>query len=105
MAGYKAPSFQERIAGAAKARSTSLDRLKEKPSVDPAAVAQRIERAQQQEAARAQRAAERAEALQQAKEEKLAKKLAANLPEPTEADRKAARDARYAARKARVSSR
>jgi hypothetical protein len=107
MAGYKEPGFQDRIAAAAKARERALARLKAKPAVDPAVLAERAAKAREREAAQAQRAALRAEARQLAK----AEKAAATTPEPTvaepakaeptEAERKAERDARYAARKAR----
>jgi hypothetical protein len=105
MAGYKEPSFQDRVATAKKARETALARLKAKPPVDPAVLAERAAKAQEREEAKARRAAERA--AQRAEEKKLAeeKKAAAVVIEPTEAERKAARDARYAARKARKSSR
>lgn len=101
MAGYKEPGFQERVAAAAKARESALARLKAKPPVDPSVVAERIAKTREREAMRAQRATERAEARRLAEVEK-----AAAIPsEPTEAERKAARDKRYAARKARKSSR
>lgn len=101
MAGYKEPGFQERVAAAAKARERALARLKAKPPVDPAVLAERAAKAREREAARAQRAAERAEARRLAETEK-----ATAIPsEPTEAERKAARDKRYAARKARKLSR
>jgi hypothetical protein len=114
MAGYKEPAFQDRVAAAAKARETALARLKAKPPIDPAVVAERIEkeRAREQAAAEraAQRAAERAERAAAAEERAAAaelakaKALAAIVPPPTDAERKAARDAKYAARKARKSS-
>lgn len=101
MAGYKEPGFQERVAAAAKARESALARLKAKPAPDPAVLAERAAKAREREAARAQRAAERAEARKLAQ----AEKAAAIAAVPTEAERKAARDKRYAARKARTSSR
>jgi hypothetical protein len=107
MAGYKEPAFQDRVAAAAKARETALARLKAKPPIDPAVVAERIEKERAREAAVAERAAQRAaERAERAAEAELAKAkaLAAIVPPPTEAERKAARDAKYAARKARKSS-
>lgn len=101
MAGYKEPSFQDRVAAAAKARETALARFKAKPPTDPAVLAERAAKAQERETLKAQRAAQRAEERKMAEAEKAA--MAAR--EPTEAERKAARDARYAARKARKSSR
>jgi len=112
MAGYKEPSFQDRVAAAAKAREAALARLKAKPPVDPAVLAERAEKAREREAAKARRAEERAaqraeeqQAAEAAKAAAEAEKAAVIASQPTEAERKAARDARYAARKARKSSR
>ena len=107
MAGYKEPAFQDRVAAAAKAREAALARLKAKPPIDPAVVAERIEQERARDVAAAERAAQRAaERADRAAEAELAKAkaLAAIVPPPTEAERKAARDAKYAARKARKSS-
>ena len=101
MAGYKEPGFQDRVAAAAKAREAALARLKAKPPIDPAVLAERAAKAREREEAKAakgpQKAADKAEALR-LEEETKATAIASH---PTEADRKAARDARYAARKAR----
>ncbi len=101
MAGYKEPGFQDRVAAAAKAREAALARLKAKPPIDPAVLAERAAKAREREEAKAakaaQKAADKAEALRLEEEAKAA----AIASQPTEADRKAARDARYAARKAR----
>jgi hypothetical protein len=35
MAGYKAPSFQDRVAAAAEAKAKALAKLQAKPPVDP----------------------------------------------------------------------
>lgn len=101
MAGYKEPSLQDRLAIAAKARETALARLKAKPPMDPAVLAERAAKEREREAVKAERAAQRA--AQRAEERKLAEaeKAASIKIEPTEAERKAARDARYAARKGR----
>jgi len=104
MAGYKEPAFQDRVAAAAKARESALARLKAKPPIDPAVVAERIEKEREREAAVAQRAAERVAERNAAREAEKARKLAAIVPQLTEAEKKAARDAKYAARKARKSS-
>ncbi len=109
MAGYKEPGFQDRVASAAKAREGALARLKAKPPVDPAIVAERVEKARLRELALAQRAADKAAERAAAAELAKAKKAAeAIVPEPvielTEAEKKQARDARYAARKARKAS-
>jgi hypothetical protein len=108
MPSFKQPTFQERAALAAKAKQAALEKLRAKPPLDEAVVAER----------RAARAAKE-EAQAKAREEKLAaralekeaKKSAAAEAEapakaaPTEAEKKAARDARYAARKNRAGRR
>ncbi len=82
MPSYKDPSFQDRSSQAAEAKQRALDKLRQKPPMDEAVVAER-------RAARERREAAEAERLK-------------NRPKlQTEAERKAARDARYAARKAR----
>ena len=90
MAGYKAPDFKQRAALASEAKQKAIDRLKAKPPVDEQAAAARAAAREEKEAA----AAEKAAAAQQAA-------IAAAPKVLTEAERKAARDARYAARKAR----
>lgn len=111
MAAYKDPGFQERTALAQQARLKALQQLQSKPAVDEAVIAERRAAQLKREAAEeAKRAAKRA-AIDQAKADKLAKKLAPTHvenvnPAPaelTEAEKKAARDARYAARKKRKS--
>ena len=108
MPSFKQPTFQERAALAAKAKQAALEKMRAKPPLDEALVAER----------RAARAAKE-EAQAKAREEKLAaralekeaKKAAATEAEapakaaPTEAEKKAARDARYAARKSRAGRR
>jgi hypothetical protein len=107
MRGYKEPGFQDRRNAAEQARSKAIARLKAAPGVDPEVSAQRAAKAKEREAARAEK-----RALAKAEREKRALKApnpavpeagqtAAVPPGPTEAERKAARDARYAARKAR----
>jgi len=96
-------SFQDRVGQAAEAKRKALEKLKARPPVDPAVAEARAEAARQREArAEEKRAAkaERAEA-EAAEREAKAETAAAAKPEPTEAERKAARDARYAARKSR----
>lgn len=103
MAGYKEPELNERRNAAAAAREKALAKLKAKPPVDPAVQAERIAAAE----ARERLQAEKREALKAEKarqlEEKAARLEASKAPPsgPTEAERKAARDAKYAARKAR----
>jgi len=96
-------SFQDRAGQAAKAKQKALDQLRARPPVDEQAAAERAAAARQREAAKAEKAAakkaERAAAAQ-AKAAAEAEKAAANAPK-SEAELKAARDARYAARKKR----
>jgi hypothetical protein len=107
---FKLPTFQERAALAAKAKQAALDKLKTKPPVDEAVVAQQREARLAREAAAA-RAAEEKRAARELektrKKEEAAAKAAASAPPPklTEAEQKAIRDAKYAARKSRVGRR
>jgi predicted transcriptional regulator len=108
MKRYKEPDFQERITAAARARTEVLTQLRAKPPVDEAEVAARAASRQARDAAKLEqrqaarllaeeaKAAKRAQALEAA-----AAKAALQKPELTEAERKAARDARYMARKNR----
>lgn len=100
-------SFQDRVGQAAEAKRKALEKLKSKPSVDPAVAEARLEAARQREAKAEEKRAAKAEAARAAEEAKAAEaakaasEAAAAKPEPTEAERKAARDAKYAARKSR----
>ena len=104
------PSLEDRRAAAMQSRQKALDALRAKPPVDEKIVAARQEAQAKREAAdREKRAAKlareaaAAEAKAQADEAKAAAaaKKAAFLAPPTAAEMKAARDARYAARKSR----
>ena len=104
MKGYKQPGIEDRLAAAKRAKAEALEKLRSKPQVDEAELAARIERERAREAA----AAEKRQAAKLAKEEALAAKqkareeAEASKPKPKTAEElKAARDARYAARKAR----
>lgn len=114
MPAFKTPTFEERAQAAREAKEKALERLRTKPPVDEAALAQRLAARAAKEAAeaekrRAKRAAEeaakeakRAEArrIAEAEAEAAAAALAeANKPKRTDAELKAARDARYAERK------
>ena len=92
-------TFQDRIGNAAAAREKSLAQLKAKAPMDPKVAAERLER----QARRETREAEKREAKRAAREAQAAEKAAtaAAPPPATEEERKAARDAKYAARKAR----
>ena len=109
MKGYKEPGFQERVAAANRAREKALEKLKAKPPVDEAELAARAERQLAREAAaEARRAAQvlakEAQLAARAEQARLAEEavLAAEQAKiQEELDKKAARDARYAARKNR----
>lgn len=100
---FKDPGFQDRIGSAAKAKEKALEQLRSKPPLDEKVVAERQARQKEREDRDAGKAAARKAAQQAAKEGKAAEAAAraAAPPPPTDAERKAARDARYAARKAR----
>lgn len=107
---FKLPTFQERAALAAKAKQAALEKLKAKPPVDEAVIAQQREARLAREAAAA-RAAEEKRAARELektrKKEEAAAKAAASAPAPklTPEEQKAIRDAKYAARKNRVGRR
>lgn len=115
MSSYNEPSFQQRVADAAKAKEKALERLRSRPPVDEQALAERKAASLKKEAVKAEKIAEKIAAKQaavlaaeQAAEQAAAAAKAAAAeakaaePAPlTEAERKAARDARYANRKKR----
>ncbi|WP_085808472.1 DUF6481 family protein [Sphingomonas sp. TZW2008] len=117
MAAFKNPTFQDRADAAANARQKALEKLKTKPPVDKAVLEQRRLKQEAREQAEAEQRAARAEAIAAQKAEraeKAAAKAAAKaeaeaaaalkakrLKPSTPEEMKAARDARYAARKAR----
>lgn len=129
MPAFKDPGLKERQEAAARAKEAALARYRARPVVDEAVTADRIarrearERAEAEKRAAAQRArqaaaelkreqerqalaAAEAEAAARAEEAARAKAAATAQKREermlwTEADRKAARDARYAARKTR----
>lgn len=103
MTSFRDPSFEERVGRAAEAKKKALEHLRSRPPVDPALLAERKAASARREAANADKAAAR-EAAKQAAIDAAAAEAAAEaaLPAPpTEAERKAGRDARYAARKNR----
>lgn len=111
MSGFKEPSFADRQKAAQEARKSILEKFRAKPGLDDPAVMQRQAEREAQAAERAkakqlrdtakaekiirdaEAAVEAAAALVREKEQAAAKEVA------LEAERKAARDARYAARK------
>jgi len=106
MPPFKDPSFQDRAASAAQARERALEKLRAKPPIDPAVLEERRAAQALRDAAVAKASEEKKAAREQAKAEQRARAAeiaAANArPELTEAEKKAARDARYAARKSRA---
>ena len=109
MKSFKDPSFQDRIGTAAEAKRRALDNLRSRPPRDEALVAERTAARLERDAADAQKRAAKVEAQQAAREMEAAAKAAAvpappteeEKAAPTEAEKKLARDARYAARKNR----
>ena len=108
MPSFKQPTFQERAALAAKAKQAALEKMRAKPPLDEAVVAEkraaRIAREEAQAKAREEKLAARA-LEKEAKKEAAAQGAAAQKAAPTEEEKKAARDARYAARKNRLGKR
>ncbi len=101
MAAYKEPTFQERTALARQARERALAKLAAKPAPDAELVAQRQAARLAREAAAAEKSAARKAAIAQAKVDKAATAQALATKVPSEAELKAERDERYAARKKR----
>ena len=100
-------SFQDRVGQAAEAKRKALEKLKSRPPVDPAVAEARAAAARQREAKAEEKRAAKAEAARAAEEARAAEaakaaEAAASAPKAlTEAEKKAARDAKYAARKSR----
>ena len=104
MRSFKDPSFQDRIGSAAEAKSKALDNLRSRPPRDEKLVAERQAAGLRREAAAAAKRTAKKSADQAARDSKATEQAAtaaAASALPTEAERKAARDARYAARKSR----
>ena len=93
-------SFQDRINSAAQAREKALAKLKAKPPRDEKVIAERVERQKQRDAKEAEKREAKRAAKAAEDEARGAAKAAVPAPK-TEAELKAARDAKYAARKAR----
>ena len=101
MASYKDPSFEERTALARQARERALAKLAAKAPLDPAVAAERQAAQAAREKAQAEKSAAKKAAMLQAKADKQAAAEAAKAPVVSEEELKAARDAKYAARKKR----
>ena len=111
MKAYQNNSFQDRVDQVAKAKQRLIEKLRDKPEVDPAAEEARAgrkpaargrpgrEACTAQGRGRSRRAGRPRQQGRQRRSE--AARLAAIKPELTEEERKQARDARYAARKKR----
>lgn len=114
MPSYREPSHQARANQAASARKQAFSSFQQNPARDPAAIEARQALLREREEARAARAAEKARLrairdaeeaeLKAAREREAAELAAAKAAEAVElaARQKAARDARYSARKARA---
>jgi Family of unknown function (DUF6481) len=111
MSGFREPGFADRQKAAQQAKREILEKFRAQPGPDDPAVQQRQAEREAQAAARikAKEAREAEKAAKKAEEERLAAEAAAQLAREQEeaaaretaleAERKAARDARYAARK------
>ena len=107
MPSFKQPTFQERTAIAAKAKAAALEKLRAKPPVDEAALAERRAAALAREAAQQKAREEKRVARELEKAEQAARKAEEATANAglSEAEQKAIRDAKYAARKNRVGKR
>lgn len=110
MKGFKEPDFRDRAATSEKAKTSALAKLMAAPKRDQADQAARAARQQDREAKQEVKRAAQREAREQAGREKQTRRdqaaqesAKATVLVPTEAERKAARDERYAARKRRQS--
>ena len=102
MKSYKDPTFQDRVDRAAEAKQRALDNLRAKPPLDENIAAERQAARLRREKAELEKRTARKAADQETKEAKAAASKAPTVPAPpNEAERKLARDARYAARKSR----
>lgn len=105
MASFKQPSFQDRLALAASVKQAALEKLRAKPPVDEAVLAERRKAAELREAAQLKAREEKraAKALEIAQKKELAAEAAASgekkAPAKTPEELKQIRDAKYAARK------
>ena len=103
MKSYKESSFQDRMGRAAEAKAKALEQLRSRPPMDPKVRAERLTASLKRDAMKADKAAAKT-ATKRAVEAAAAAEALARAsvpPPPTDADRKAQRDARYAARKKR----
>jgi hypothetical protein len=107
---FKLPDFADRQKAAAEARKAKLDKFKSAPPPDEDKLAARAKAAEKRAEREEQRKLERAERARLAEEARIAKEAEAVVKAEQsrleaiarEAAQKAARDARYAARKSKV---
>lgn len=100
MKSYKESSFQDRRVRAAEAKAKALEHLRSRPPISAKDRAERMAASLKRDAAKADKAAAKTAAKQAVTDAALATKAAAPAL-LSEDDRKAKRDARYAARKSR----
>jgi Family of unknown function (DUF6481) len=107
MPPFKVPTFQERTALAAQAKLAALEKLRAKPPVDEAVLAERRQAALIREAAQKKAREEKLAAREAEKALKLERIALANIKEPelSEEEKKRIRDEKYAARKNRAGKR
>jgi len=110
MPSFKLPTFQERAALAAKAKQAAVDKLRAKAPLEEAVLAERKAARLAREAEELKTREEKRAAWEEVKAARKARAVEkpeaqASKPALTEAERKAARDLRYAARKSRVGKR
>jgi Family of unknown function (DUF6481) len=103
MKSYKESSFQDRRGRAAEAKAKALEQLCSRPPVSAEVRAERMAASLKRDAVKAGKVAAKAAKKRAVTDAAVAEALArATVPlQPSEADRKAMRDARYAARKRR----
>ena len=101
MASFKDPSFQDRAGQAADAKKKALEQLRMRPVPDEKTIAERKAAEVRRQEAKSNEAEAKRAAAHAASESKAEIAAKAAAPVITETERKAARDARYAARKNR----
>jgi len=96
-------TFQDRAGQAAEAKQKALDQFRARPQVDEKVAAERLAAGQQRAEAKARKASDRKAEKQATAKASVAADAAnaASAAPKTEAELKAARDERYAMRKAR----
>jgi len=101
MTSFKDPSFQDRAGQAAQAKKKALEQLRLRPPPDEKTLAERKAAHVRRQTAKAQKAETKKAAAKAGADSKVEVAAKPAAPVPTETERKAARDARYAARKNR----